>query len=108
MVEKPTPKPVTPKPVIPKPRNTDQDKPSTPDVAGEERHLIVVGVYSNKANAEKMQVDVFANGYDADIANKYGGKFQVGIILKCSREELRSKMKAVKKKYPSAWWKNSK
>lgn len=108
VVDEPTPKPVTPQPVTPKPRNTDQDKPSTPDVAGEERHLIVVGVYSNKANAEKMQVGVFANGYEADITEKYGGKYQVGIILKCSRNALRGKMKQVKKKYPSAWWKNSK
>ncbi len=98
----------TPKPVTPEPRSVEEDKPPTPVVTTDERHLVVVGVYGNKNNAEKMQVNVFSNGYEADIQSKYGGKYQVGIILKCTREEIRSKMKGIKKTYPNAWWKNSK
>jgi cell division septation protein DedD/nucleoid DNA-binding protein len=92
------------KPVINQPT-----KPVEPveeeEIDSGEKHLIVLGVYGNKANAEKLEVDVFNKGYNADLVPKSNGLYQVAIILKCEKKQVATRLKAIKKDFPSAWWK---
>ena len=85
---------------------TEQPKPTVQEevIDAGERHMIVLGVYGNKANAEKLVIDVFSKGYDADLVPK-SNLYQVAIILKCEKKEVSKRLKAIKKDFPSAWWK---
>lgn len=100
-----TPKEVTvPKKTVVK-QPTKPVQPVEEAVNSGDKHLIVLGVYGNKTNAEKLVVDVFGKGYDADLVPKSNGLYQVGIILKCEKKEVATRLKAIKKDFPSAWWK---
>ena len=99
--EKPAPKVVQQPPSKPK-RKPKVEQP-IPDMG--EKHLIILGVFGNKTNAEKLQVDVFSKGYSADLTEKSNGTYQVGIILKCNKSDVPTHLKKIKQSYSSAWWK---
>lgn len=100
-----TPKPRNPQPRITNNPNNQNNSENRADAALP-KHLIVVGVFSNRSNAERKQVEVLGKGYNADIIEKSGGKYQVCIVLICSEQEVFSKIKNIRKDYSGAWRKH--
>jgi Tfp pilus assembly major pilin PilA/nucleoid DNA-binding protein len=94
VIEKPTPQP-----------KVEEVQPTTPvEVTDPNKHIAVVGVFSTKDNAQRYQVEVFEKGFEA-ILMENGSKFRVGVVLKCSKSELPSKLKELRAAYPKAWLK---
>lgn len=110
-VEEPeTPTPRTVNPAVEQPKieapQPKKEEPTTPPIDANDpnKHIAVVGVFSTKDNAQRYQVEVFNKGFEA-ILMENGSKFRVGVVLKCSRSELPSKLKELRKAYPKAWLK---
>ncbi len=71
----------------------------------EEAHLIVLGAFGSKENAERLQLKIYSKGYkDANIT-KLKGLYRVAIVLDCSKNEVNAKLKNIKKDFKNAYWK---
>ena len=91
---------VTPKEETPKPPK-EETKPVSTDT-----HLIVLGAFGSKDNAEKLQLKIYSKGYkDANITKLSNGFYRVGILLDCPKSEVNSKLKEIRKDFKSAYWK---
>jgi len=102
VVVEPTPPPKVKEKPAPQPKVKEQPTVPTTDISGADKHVAVVGVFGSKENAQKYQVEAFNRGFDA-ILMESGAKFRVGVVLKCSKSELPTKLKEVRKHYPKAW-----
>ena len=70
-----------------------------------ETHLIVLGAFGSKENADKLQLKIYSKGYkDANIT-KLKKLYRVAIVLDCKKSEVNAKLKEIKKDFKSAYWK---
>lgn len=94
------------KEVTPKKETVQPPKKEENPVSEEDMHLIVLGAFGNKDNAEKLQLKIYSKGYkQANITKLSNGFYRVGILLDCPKSEVDSKLKDIKKDFESAYWK---
>lgn len=107
------PEPIKPTPEQPRPNPTpipdeaaDQDSPkgNVPAVNAA-KHLIVLGVFSSKQNAESLQVTLFDKGYNPTVTQLPSGAYRVGVLIMGAAEDVPSQLEKLKKTYKGAYWK---
>jgi cell division septation protein DedD/nucleoid DNA-binding protein len=107
--------PITKAPVVKAPNKVEAKKETpkpTPKPPKEEKpvnvesHLIVLGAFGSKENAEKLQLNIYSKGYkNASVTKLPNGFYRVGIILDCKESEIDTRLNKIKKDYKSAYWK---
>ena len=89
-----------------KPKEETPKPPKEQTPVKENAHLIVLGAFGSKENAEKLQLKIYSKGYkNANITKLSNGYYRVAIVLDCPDNEVKTKLKDIKKDFKSAYWK---
>lgn len=105
------PKVIAPKVEQPKTEQPKVEQPKTEEnqPTSNETQLFVIGAFGSKANAEKLQIEIYSKGYkNADVTETSSGLYRVGIILDIPEKEVNAELLKIKKIYPKAWWQRGK
>lgn len=110
---KPTPEQPNPTPAIARdtvreaarPDSPKGNVPTTPAAEPTEKHLIVLGVFGSKANAESLQVTLFEQGYNPAVTQLPSGAYRVGVLVIGSADAVPAQLEKLRKTYKGAYWK---
>lgn len=112
---RPTPQPLEDNPVTvesePTEPTTDEDtarrpvpRPNLEKSANAQTYVIVIGAFSDQANAKRTLRKLENEGYFPDLATTHNGLQRIGIQITCSPNELNLHLADIRKKFNKKAW----